>query len=163
HVTEVLSGDYYQTLSTGSPHQMWSAAMVISPVLRGMLGLETDSIRKTLVFAPHVENVPGFAVENVKVCDDSFFLLFTRKTSVEDGRSPEGIELEIQRRSGVEDCTVEFQPAISSRTGVLKVELNGKTIPFRIERHTTDQHVSMSLPIKESQNTVRVWLTRDFG
>src|SRR5207248_2469190 len=40
HVTEVISGDYYQPLSTSSPHQIWSAAMVISPLLRGMLGLE---------------------------------------------------------------------------------------------------------------------------
>jgi len=24
HVTEVLSGDYYQPLSTSSPHQIWS-------------------------------------------------------------------------------------------------------------------------------------------
>ena len=43
HVTEVLSGDYYQPLSTSSPHQIWSAAMVVSPLLRGMLGLETDA------------------------------------------------------------------------------------------------------------------------
>src|SRR5262249_39683737 len=42
HVTEVLSGDYYQPLSTSSPHQIWSAAMIINPLLRGMLGLETD-------------------------------------------------------------------------------------------------------------------------
>src|SRR5947208_2766767 len=28
HVTEVLSGDYYQPLATSSPHQIWSAAMV---------------------------------------------------------------------------------------------------------------------------------------
>jgi glycogen debranching enzyme len=34
HVTEVLSGDYYQPLSTSSPHQIWSAAMVISPTSR---------------------------------------------------------------------------------------------------------------------------------
>ncbi|HKT68620.1 MAG TPA: amylo-alpha-1,6-glucosidase, partial [Terriglobales bacterium] len=38
HVTEVLSGDYYQGLSTASPHQIWSAAMVVSPLLLGMMG-----------------------------------------------------------------------------------------------------------------------------
>src|SRR6201987_3535064 len=43
HVTEVLSGDYYQQLSTSSPHQIWSAAMVISPLLRGLFGLEVDA------------------------------------------------------------------------------------------------------------------------
>ena len=48
HVTEVLSGDYYQGLSTSSPHQIWSAAMVVAPVLRGMLGLSTDAQNATL-------------------------------------------------------------------------------------------------------------------
>jgi glycogen debranching enzyme len=31
---EVLSGDYYQPLSTSSPHQIWSAAMVITAAAR---------------------------------------------------------------------------------------------------------------------------------
>ena len=39
---EVLSGDYYQSFSTSSPHQIWSAAMVVSPILRGMFGLQTE-------------------------------------------------------------------------------------------------------------------------
>src|SRR5207248_4444932 len=54
HVTEVLSGNYYQQLSTSSPHQIWSAAMVVSPMLRGMLGLQQDSLSKKLSFAPEV-------------------------------------------------------------------------------------------------------------
>jgi glycogen debranching enzyme len=54
HVTEVLSGDSYQPLSTSSPHQIWSAAMVVSPLLRGMLGLSSDAKTGTLTFSPHV-------------------------------------------------------------------------------------------------------------
>src|SRR6516162_2251503 len=52
HVTEVLSGTYYQGLSTSSPHQIWSAAMVVSPILRGLLGLETDALSRTVSLAP---------------------------------------------------------------------------------------------------------------
>jgi hypothetical protein len=52
HVTEVLSGDYYQALSTSSPHQIWSSAMVVSSLLRGLLGLETDATSHQLTFAP---------------------------------------------------------------------------------------------------------------
>src|SRR6266516_986351 len=54
HVTEVISGDYYQPLSTSSPHQIWSAAMVISPMLRGLFGLESSAATPTVTFAPHV-------------------------------------------------------------------------------------------------------------
>src|SRR5262249_4901336 len=68
HVAEVLSGDYYQPLSTSSPHQIWSAAMVVSPILKGMLGLETDAIRRGVTLAPHLPaDWTTFSVKNVKV------------------------------------------------------------------------------------------------
>ena len=53
HVTEVLSGDYYQPLSTSSPQQIWSAAMVVSPLLRGLFGLQTNAGACQIMLAPH--------------------------------------------------------------------------------------------------------------
>src|SRR2546427_7316364 len=68
HVTEVLSGDYHQPLSTSSPHQIWSAAMIVSPLLRGMLGLQIDALSHQLVFAPHVPaEWDSFRVDNLRV------------------------------------------------------------------------------------------------
>src|SRR5205814_4484352 len=79
HVTEVLSGDYYQPLSTSSPHQIWSAAMVISPVLRGMFGLEFDAPSHKLIFAPHVPaNWNQFAVHHVATGSETADLQFSR-------------------------------------------------------------------------------------
>ncbi|OLE13254.1 MAG: hypothetical protein AUG89_05570 [Acidobacteria bacterium 13_1_20CM_4_56_7] len=67
-MTEVLSGDSYQPLATSSPHQIWSAAMVVSPILRGMLGLETDAIHHSVKLAPHVPaDWTRFSVQNVRV------------------------------------------------------------------------------------------------
>ena len=71
HVTEVLSGDYYQPLSTSSPHQIWSAAMVISPLLRGLFGLEADAGARKLTFAPHVPaDWTWFTLDNLRVGTD---------------------------------------------------------------------------------------------
>src|ERR1017187_1009588 len=53
HDTEVLSGDYYQSFSTSSPHQIWSAAMVVSPILRGLFGLHIDALNHQITLAPH--------------------------------------------------------------------------------------------------------------
>jgi glycogen debranching enzyme len=41
-ITEVLSGKFYQPLGRSSSHQLWSSAMVLTPAIRGMLGLEAD-------------------------------------------------------------------------------------------------------------------------
>ena len=53
-VTELLSGAFYQTLGRSTSHQLWSSAMVVSPLLRGMFGLQWDAARKTLSVTPHL-------------------------------------------------------------------------------------------------------------
>jgi hypothetical protein len=53
-VTELLSGQFYQVLGRSTAHQLWSSAMVISPVLRGMFGLEWDAAHRTLTVTPHL-------------------------------------------------------------------------------------------------------------
>ncbi len=53
-VTELLSGDYFQPLGRSSSHQLWSSAMVISPMLRGLFGLDWDASAHTLRIAPHL-------------------------------------------------------------------------------------------------------------
>jgi len=53
-VTELLSGQFYQVLGRSTAHQLWSSAMVISPILRGMFGLEWNSSSNTLMVTPHL-------------------------------------------------------------------------------------------------------------
>ncbi len=53
-VTELLSGQFYQALGRSTAHQLWSSAMVISPVLRGMFGLEWNAASHTLTITPHL-------------------------------------------------------------------------------------------------------------
>ncbi len=53
-VTELLSGDYFQPLGRSSSHQLWSSAMVISPLLRGLFGLDWDAPNHILRIAPHL-------------------------------------------------------------------------------------------------------------
>lgn len=53
-VTELLSGRFYQVLGRSTAHQLWSSSMVISPILRGMFGLEWDVSHRTLTVTPHL-------------------------------------------------------------------------------------------------------------
>lgn len=53
-VTELLSGEFYQVLGRSTAHQLWSSAMVISPILRGMFGLRWDESRHELSVSPHL-------------------------------------------------------------------------------------------------------------
>jgi glycogen debranching enzyme len=156
HVTEVLSGDYYQPLSTSSPHQIWSAAMVVSPILRGMLGLETDAIHHVVKLAPHIPaDWERFSVENVRLGKNTLRFGYNR--------TDEEIVLETDLTLESEECTVEFRPAISLRTKVQKVELNGKPVPFQVETRGVDQHIVVQFPITTGKYVLRIRLLNDFG
>lgn len=52
--TELLSGRFFQVLGRSTSHQLWSSAMVISPVLRGMFGLEWDVANNMLTVTPQL-------------------------------------------------------------------------------------------------------------
>ncbi len=155
HVTEVLSGDYYQGISTSSPHQIWSAAMVVSPMLRGMLGLETNAISHRLVFAPHVPaDWTSLRAQNLRVGDSTVDLTY-RKTA-------DSITLEI-KRTGTGDCTLEFAPALSLRTTILGAELNGRPIAVHTLANAVDQHAGVQFSLTGGANTLRIRLRNDFG
>jgi hypothetical protein len=155
HVTEVLSGAYYQSLSTSSPHQIWSAAMVVSPMLRGMFGLETDAATGTLKFAPHVPaDWTSFAIRNISVGAAKMDLRYAK-----DSRA---ITLEV-KASGDGPRTIEFQPAVSLRAKVLGVELNGRAVPFKVQATDVDQHVLVRISVAGERNSLRVRLHDDFG
>lgn len=163
HFSEVLSGAYYQSLSTSSPHQIWSAAMVVSPILRGMLGLETDAIHHTVRLTPHVPaDWTRFSVENVRIGDTTLLMNY-KKEEAFDEKTPGGIVLEVGRTPGSEDCTFEFRPAISLLAKVLKVDLNSKPVLFKVEPNTSDQHVVVQFPVKAGKNFLRIFLQNDFG
>jgi GH15 family glucan-1,4-alpha-glucosidase len=156
HVTEVLSGDYYQPLSTSSPHQIWSAAMVVSPLLRGMFGLSTDAKAATLTFAPHLPaDWNSLGIDNLRVGENKLRLNFTKTL--------EGISLEALRTAGTGESKVEFRPSISLRAAVQKVEVNGKPLPFRVEANDEDQHVVVRFPVSEEQKLLRIFVLNDFA
>jgi glycogen debranching enzyme len=51
-VTELLSGQFFAPLGRSTSHQLWSSAMVISPVLRGLFGLEWNAAANKLTVTP---------------------------------------------------------------------------------------------------------------
>jgi hypothetical protein len=155
HVTEVLSGSYYQSLSTSSPHQIWSAAMVVSPLLRGMFGLRTDAATGTLTFAPHAPaDWTSFGIKNV--------LVGSTKLDLHYSKDPGGIRLEVNG-TGDAPRMIDFQPTVSLRAKVLGVELNGKPMPFLVESNGIDQHVIARITVAGSSNLIRIRIQDDFG
>jgi glycogen debranching enzyme len=153
--TEVLSGDYYTQLSTSTPHQIWSSAMVISPLLRGMMGLEVNALSATVAFAPHVPaGWSEFAIDNVKV--GSTELDLTYHVVGDD------ITLEVQRH-GSGKVDLFFSPAISPRARVLAAEVNAQKVTPKISTNDSDQHPTFPVPITADKTTVHLRVAGNFA
>jgi hypothetical protein len=152
-VTEVLSGSYYEGLGTASPHQIWSSAMVISPVVRGMLGLSDEETGKTLHFAPHLPPAwDHVGLQHISFCGGQSEILYTRRD--------EGIHLQVKAgRAG--DCTLHFAPSFSKHARLRGITWNGKPVKYTVEPNTNDQHAIVSLPFANGELVVRA--DDDFG
>ncbi|HEY3836745.1 MAG TPA: hypothetical protein VGL72_09240 [Bryobacteraceae bacterium] len=155
HVTEVLSGNYFQNLSTSTPDQTWSAAMVAAPLLRGLFGLHADAAAHTLTFAPHVPaGWTAFAIKNVRVGSSHLDLSWSRTHDV--------IRLDVTRQ-GSDNCDLDFAPALSLRAQVRRVLLDGRPVPFHVETNSIDQHVRVHVPTSIATHTITIEAANDFG
>jgi glycogen debranching enzyme len=95
--TELLSGQFYQPLGRSTAHQLWSSAMVISPTVRGLFGLQWDVAASTLSVTPHLPaDWPAAAVRNLPFGEEKLNLKFTRTGTdlvVEAENAPAGLKL----------------------------------------------------------------------
>jgi len=53
-VTELLSGEFFQPFGRSSSHQLWSSAMVLTPAIRGLFGVEPDALRHAIRVRPQL-------------------------------------------------------------------------------------------------------------
>jgi glycogen debranching enzyme len=90
---EVISGRVYKPLDTAVPQQFFASSMVLTPMIRGLLGIEVDAPAMTLNVAPSLPaEMHDVSVRNVAV--GPVLLDFTLR------RSGGKWQLEVIRRSG---------------------------------------------------------------
>ena len=155
HFTEVLSGDYYQSFATSSPHQIWSAAMVISPILRGLFGLEVDAQKHQVTLQPHLPaDWTALALHNIRVGGIAMDLRYKKTIDT--------IVLEA-KRDDTGDCSINFAPALSLRAEVVGVELNGRPLAFKVQANANDQHVLVHFPVYGGPSSLVIRVKNDFG
>ena len=80
-VTELLSGDFFVPFGRSTSHQLWSSAMVITPTLRGLFGLDIDAQTKTITVNPHLPaSWESAEILNLQLGGGPSALYFTRKS-----------------------------------------------------------------------------------
>ena len=155
NTTEVLSGMSYSPLSTASPHQIWSAAMVISPLVRGLLGIDVDAARRRLVLAPHLPATWTYAgIRNISFSNSSVELTLRQ--------SERSLELQIIN-NGQDPLDFEFAPAYAPPARIVSASLDGKPIRWTEERNTLDWHPSFKFRAGHGLTNLVVQHTGAYG
>lgn len=79
YVTELLSGDFNASFGRSSHHQVWSEAMVVTPIVRGLFGIEAGSGGKSLTVSPQLPaNWDHAEIRNVAVSDGRYDVVLDR-------------------------------------------------------------------------------------
>jgi glycogen debranching enzyme len=147
YVTELLSGDFNAPFGRSSHHQVWSEAMVITPAVRGLLGIEVSAGGKELRFAPQLPaNWNHVEVRNVAAGHASFDLKLTR----EAGR----LMVAITRRAGVTSnaanandsgAMITIAPAFPLDARIRAATVQGRSAKFAINSVGDVQRAEVTL------------------
>ncbi len=155
NTTEVLSGSTATPLSTASPHQTWSAAMVIAPLLRGLAGLSVDATAGRVEFAPHLPaEWRTLGIEGVRVPSGRLDLELERDQGT--------LHLNIQN-SGSRSVAFEFAPAYPRCARVTAAEVDGAAATWETGEEAVDWHPRLRFQAHSGTTRVVLRHTGWFG
>ena len=143
YVTELLSGDFATPFGRSSHHQIWSEAMVVTPTVRGLLGLETMDAGATLRVAPMLPaSWDRVTVRRVRVKEARYDLTFER----ERGRTVVRVTRDGSTSPGSGAAAhVVIAPALPLDAHVRGVTVNGSSVKHDVTLTGDVQRVQIAL------------------
>jgi glycogen debranching enzyme len=154
YVTELLSGEFNAAFGRSSHHQVWSEAMVVTPVLRGLLGLEPNAPVGELRCAPQLPaNWDQVSVQNISVGDARVDFSFARtpdRLTVSIVRGPSG-------PAESRPLRVVLAPALPLDAVMQRVTVNGEDAPFELRSIGDIQRPEIVVALREGAPTTVVF------
>jgi hypothetical protein len=147
YVTELLSGDFNAPFGRSSHHQVWSEAMTLTPLLRGMLGLEVSDLGETVGFTPQLPaDWPSVEVRRLRAGPNTFDLSLAR------GGGQMNIKLRPTNVTGDGETknttTFVIAPAFPLDARVRAVRVDGRNVSFRTERRGDVRVVEFDVEVR---------------
>ncbi len=123
HIHEVFAGNAFRPQGQSVPEQTWSSAGFLDSTIRGLLGLQVDSLASQLTFAPSPRALwNDLSVSNIRLAD--------RSVSLSMHRTRNSLSLQIENSGG--PFQLKFTPNLPLGTEILNARLNDSPIDATI-------------------------------
>ncbi len=122
---EILSGDYYRPLDESVPHQLFSSSALITPLVRGLLGLTADAPNRELRVAPQL---PA-SWDRIKARN---LIIGGSRVGFEFQRTSIATLKMIFSKDDDQPLRLVFAPALPPLSKVRRVNLDGKQLAFTV-------------------------------
>jgi len=150
YVTELLSGDFNAAFGRSSHHQVWSEAMVVTPLMRGLLGIEVNDGGNALTFAPQLPaNWDRVSVANLRAGDRHGKLTLERMPGVQTITVfPFSSSIHTQSQTGaVKALRVTIAPAFPVDARIRSVTVNGQPAALKLTQVGDIQRAEISFDL----------------
>jgi len=139
---EVFSGSAFEPLETAVPQQFFATSMLLTPLVRGLVGWEGDAPDHRVSLVPHLPpQWDALTVARLPVATGRYTVRFARTDTT--------LTTELTRTGGVGVDTLVFSPALPLGAVVRDVRANGRPVSCNARSTGADEHVDCRLPLGE--------------
>ena len=125
---EVFSGSAFEPLETAVPQQFFATSMLLTPLVRGLVGWEGDAPDHRVSLAPHLPpQWDALTVERLPVATGRYTVRFARTDTT--------LTTELTRTGGAGVDTLVFSPALPLGAVVRDVRANGRPVSLQCAVH----------------------------
>jgi hypothetical protein len=140
---ELLSGAFYNVLDTAVPQQFFATSMLVTPLIKGLLGLEADAPNRALSIEPHLPaDWNQVSVNEVPLGRDRLFLTIRRGNH--------RYELAIRRAATGPPLFIRFAPALPLGARIISARVDDRDVPVQAEVSAHDVHPVVELTLLAS-------------
>jgi glycogen debranching enzyme len=156
YVTELLSGDFNAAFGRSSHHQIWSEAMVVTPLMRGLLGISIVRGGTVLHFEPQLPaDWDRVSVQNVITGTSRHDLALERRggqmTITLDSRT-RSVSPRTSAPAGPQEFVVA--PAFPLDAVIQSVSVNGRPARFEVTRRGDIQQARLHIKAPSAHTTI---------
>jgi hypothetical protein len=148
---EVLDGDV-GTLAGVCPDQAWSAAMLVAPLIEGVLGARPDALANRLTLAPHLP-------ASWNDCEWRGLHVGHTTLDVRLSTATDRVEARLRRTAGGHlDVTVA--PAVPPGRRITEARVDGEPLAPRVSERLGCRHAAVSLELAD-EHEVELWHVKE--